>query len=139
VFNNPVNFVDPFGLCKVKDGRKSNFKWFSFRQFLRDTSKYAGIFAFGTLVAGPEAWIGTVVFGGIAVAATGLEIALYSEHPLWEGGREILKMLIPVNDPFMDKAKDEIIDQIYGDPVTSPNGQTKTIMRNYNSNKGKRQ
>ena len=66
-----------------------------------------------------------MVFGGIVLTATGLKIAMYSERPLWEGGKEISKMLIPVKDPFMDKAKDEIIGQIYGDPVRSPNQQMK--------------
>ena len=48
-----------------------------------------------------------------------------TKRPLWEGWKEILKFFIPVKDLFMDKAKDEIIGQIYGDPVKSPNQQMK--------------
>jgi RHS repeat-associated protein len=34
VFNDPVTWIDPLGLCKVDDDRKTYFEWFSFREFL---------------------------------------------------------------------------------------------------------
>jgi len=99
VLNNPVNWIDPWGL-------------YSFRQGLKDTGTYAWVFA--AYAAFIPAWQpAAVVFAGIGFGTTVLELAIYSEDPFWEGIREVIKMLIPIKNPFLDKAKDEAIDRIY--------------------------
>jgi RHS repeat-associated protein len=97
--NDPINLVDPIGL-------------YSFREGLRDTQKYAFVFATGSVFL-PGGQTGTIVFGTIGFVATALEIGLYSDDPFWEGMRESVKMLISIKNPFIDKATDEVINELY--------------------------
>jgi len=96
---NPINLLDPLGL-------------YTFRQGLQDTAKYAWVFGAGSAFA-PGGQPAAITFAGIVVAATALEVGLYSENPFWEGIRESVKMLIPIKNPFVDKAKDQAIDKAY--------------------------
>jgi len=97
--NNLINTVDPLGL-------------YTFHQGLQDTAKYAWIFGAGSAFA-PGGQTATITFATIGFVATALEVGLYSEDPFWAGIRESVKMLIPIKNPFVDKAKDEAIDKLY--------------------------
>ncbi len=93
--NNPVNWVDPLGL-------------YSFQQFLQETSTFSTVAAAATVFV-PGAQGATLVFAGISVVATSLDIALYSKDPLIDSLKESVKMILPVKKPydmFTDKAVD---------------------------------
>ena len=95
--NNPVNWVDPWGL-------------YSFRQFLRETAAYSGIAATASFLT-PGGQTAAIVFAGIATAAVGLDIGLYSGDPYIDTLKETIKMILPVKKPydmFTDKAVDII-------------------------------
>jgi len=97
--NDPVNLIDPYGLYSLKQG-------------LEDTATYSWVgFAASTLTPGGQP--AALAFATVGFVATALEIGLYSEDPFWEGIRESIKMLIPIKNPLLDKAKDELIDKTY--------------------------
>ncbi len=97
VLNDPINLVDPWGL-------------YSFRQFLRETAAYSGIAATASFLT-PGGQTAAIVFAGIATAAVGLDISLYSRDPYIDTLKETIKMILPVKKPydmFTDKAVDII-------------------------------
>ena len=90
VGNNPIMGVDPWGRCA---------KSYSFQNFLSDTSAYStGIATVLFLAPGTE--LGSIVFGGIAVGAKGLEISLYSKNKQIDTTGELVKMFTPVKEQF---------------------------------------
>ncbi len=95
VVNNPIIFSDPFGL-------------YSLQEFLRDTATYSGIAATGTFFI-PGGQIPSIVFGGIAATATGLEISIYSRQQPIDTTKELIKMILPVKKPF-DMLSDHLTD-----------------------------
>jgi len=99
VLNNPINTIDPLGL-------------YTFRQGLQDTATYAWVAGAGSAFA-PGGQTAEIAFATIGFVATTLEVGLYSEDPLWAGIRESVKMLLQIKNPFIDRAIDEALDQIY--------------------------
>jgi uncharacterized protein RhaS with RHS repeats len=100
VFNDPVNFVDPWGL-------------YSFQQSLQETAALSGIAATASFLT-PGGQVAAIVFTGIAISAVGLEIGLYSDTPYIDTLKEAIKMILPVKKPFdlfTDKAVDMASDK----------------------------
>jgi len=94
--NNPVLLIDPWGLC-------------SFQQGLKDTAKYAGYFAVISFLT-PGGQTAAIVFTGIAIGATGLEVGLYSENKVIDTAKEVVKQVLPVKKPY-DMLTDQAIDK----------------------------
>jgi RHS repeat-associated protein len=98
--SDPINLVDPWGL-------------YTFRRFLHETAAYSGIAATAFFLT-PGGQTAALVFAGIATAAAGLEIGLYSENPFIDTLKESLKIFLPVKKPydmFTDKAVDIASDK----------------------------
>ena len=102
VANNPVNWVDPEGMCIEAMGGQ---------EFLSNLSDLSYLAATGCFLSGLGT-PGTIVFGGIGAGAKALEISLYSEDPVKDTTKETIKMGVgsKVGDPA-SMFTDEIIDQ----------------------------
>jgi RHS repeat-associated protein len=101
VGNNPILLIDPLGL-------------FDYQQLLQNTSKYAGVAAAASFLT-PGGQTAFIVFSGVAAGAKGLEISLYSKHPVIDTAGEIAKMRLPVEKPydmFFDQAVDLAADKV---------------------------
>jgi uncharacterized protein RhaS with RHS repeats len=97
--NNPLLLIDPLGL-------------FDYQQLLQNTADYAGVAAAATFLT-PGGQFASGVFTGIYVGAKGLEISLYSKHPVIDTAGEIVKMRLPVGKPY-DMFTDQAVDLTAG-------------------------
>nr|WP_319393644.1 RHS repeat-associated core domain-containing protein [uncultured Desulfobacter sp.] len=118
-FNNPNGLIDPYGLCAVNKFLSS----FNLQQFLKNTTIYSETIALGLTLAGPETWLGAIVFAGISTAAKSIEIGFYSKTPYLDTAVEVIKMLLPIpqqlkyrgifTEAIAGKIKDTTIDETY--------------------------
>ena len=115
VSNDPVNWIDPWGLQRDIIGVSQYFHnggtagpWHKeaaaaiskakpSEQFLNNLSTHSGIAGAATLFV-PGGQTATLAFAGISAASTGLKISLYSDEPVKDTACETIKMAVPYKE-----------------------------------------
>ncbi len=111
VQNNPVSFVDPFGLIGTDRSNVPNYGTSTFgdsyRDFLRNdfrgylnsTSYFAGLFATTSFLV-PGGQPASLLFTGIGLTAKAIELGLYSDNIIIDSITESAKLAIPLKKPY---------------------------------------
>lgn len=81
------------------------------RRLLADTATYAGVAALGSALI-PAGQPAALVLGGIAAAATGLEIGLFSDDPVVDTIAAIGSMAVRHKNPLVEDGAQRLVDTL---------------------------
>jgi len=114
--NEKYGMKDPLsrsssGVSKDTLNDKLSYHPYGLQNILKDLNTYSSLAAVATGLSGLEPAM--VVFAGIALAARGLEMMMYSEHTYVDAAAESLKMTVPAPYSILtDKAIDMGVDTL---------------------------